>query len=471
MKITSMLPFRRASLAATSSVALTLPAATAQPAEPPPNIVIILADDMGWNQTGFNGSTWYETPNLDRLARSGAVYTQAYAAAPICSPTRAALMTGKWPARLHLTNFIPGSSGKGRPLVTPEMQQGLPLPEVTIAERLRDRGYITGLFGKWHLAPDYNYKPGRPMDPESQGFDVVFHTRKPSAKNADKPDAHNVAAITDHALEFMRGNKDRPFFCYIAHNVVHTPLTEQPALVAKYANKPGAVRPENHPVMAAMIERMDAHIGRILDELDKLDLTRRTLIVFASDNGNVMSLQSQTPFRGGKATVWQGGLRVPACVSWAGVIPAGARFDTPVITQDLFFTLTEAAGCDTSDVPADGMSLLAQLRSGMPLAARPLFWHFPHYHSLGEYHPASAIRDGNHMLIEWHEGALLGIGPAASLFDLSADEGQERDIAAENQALVLKLRAKLAQWQRDIDAQEMTVSPKAAAVLSSNPKK
>ncbi len=422
----------------------------------PPNIVIIVADDMGWNQVGYHGGAWYETPGIDRIAREGMAFTQAYAAAPVCSPSRAALMTGKAPARLHLTDFIPGAAWEGRALVTPKMEQGLPLAEKTMAERLHERGYINGLFGKWHLAPDYDYMPGRPMDPESQGFDVVFHSRKPSPKKLDEPDAHNVRAITDHAVDFIQANRGRPFFCYVAHNVVHTPLVEEPLPTAKYANKPGAGRAENNAVMAAMIARMDAGIGRILDTLDRFDLARRTFVVFVSDNGNLEQLQSQHPFRGGKASLWQGGLRVPMCLRWPGKVRAGALSDAPVITQDVFFTAMEAAGCDVTDVPPDGVSLVRHATLGQPLPSRTLYWHYPHYHQAGGFQPCSALREGNHMLIEWHEGALLGVGPAAGLFDIFTDPGQQNDLAAQKPELVIGLRAKLAQWRREVNAQEMS---------------
>src|SRR4051812_2900120 len=264
----------------------------------PPNILFILADDMGWNQVGYHGTTYYETPNIDRLAHRGVRFTDFYAAAPICSATRASLMSGKYPARVHITDYIPGNLYPEKPLVTPRMQQGLPVEERTLPERLKERGYTTGLFGKWHLAPDYNYKPFRPMDPESQGFDVVFHTRKPEQEDVDsiKPDAHNAVEITDHALEFIHANRAKPFFCYVAHNVVHMPLGEQPDLVAKYKKKPGADRPENNAVMGAMIERMDRGIGRLLDALEREGLAGNTIVVFASDNGNVMSQESQVPF-------------------------------------------------------------------------------------------------------------------------------------------------------------------------------
>jgi len=429
-----------------------------------PNIVIILADDMGWNQVAYQGSTWYETPNIDRIAREGTVYRSAYSAAPISSPTRAALMTGKYPARLHLTDFIPGNLYETNPLVTPLMNQGLPLAEVTLAERLRELGYINGLFGKWHLAEDYNYKPGRPMDPESQGFDVVFHTNKPKSSDAGKPDAHNAISITDNAIKFIRENKNRPFFCYVAHNVVHMPLMEDPKLVSKYADKDGASDPRNHPVMGAMIERMDTQIGRILDELDKLGLAQNTIVVFTSDNGNVSTLQSQTPFRNGKSMLYQGGIRVPAVFRWTGVVKAGVTVpeDQPIITQDIFYTIAEAAGCNISDlpshagVPTDGMSLLKYLRTGEKLPVRTLYWHYPHYHSLGG-RPCSAIREGNYMLIQWAEGELLGVGPATALYDISIDKGQENNIAVENIDITMRLRDKLNAWKKSVNAQEMKI--------------
>lgn len=438
----------------------------------PPNVVFILADDLGWNQVGYHGSDFYETPNIDRLARRGVRFTDAYAAAPICSPSRAALMTGKSPARLHLTDYIPGRKWEDKPLVTPAMQQGLPLEERTLPERLKERGYRTGLFGKWHLAADYEYRPFRPMDPESQGFDVVFHTRKPEAEDVNpiKPDAHNADEITDHAVRFIRAERAHPFFCYVAHNVVHTPLGEQPDRVARFQAKPGSGRPENNAVMGAMIERMDSSIGRILDVLDREGLAQDTLVVFASDNGNVAALQKQTPFRGGKATLWEGGIRVPLAVRWPGVTRAGAVSHEPVVLQDLFFTLCEAAGAPVDDLPPDGVSLVAHLRSGAPLGREAIYFHYPHYHHLGDMRPASVIRAGRHKLIEWHEGALGIGGPAVSLFDLAADPGEAHDLAGEQPALANELRAKLRAWRQAVGAQEMTVRTKTSAVTDASPR-
>ena len=436
-----------------------LAAQSAQGSSPrPPNIVVILADDLGWNQVGYHGSTFYETPQLDRLAAQGMQFRQAYSAAPICSPTRAALMTGRAPARLRLTDYIPGRQWEDKPLVTPRMQQGLPLAEVTLAEHLHTRDYASGLFGKWHLAATYDYAPGRPMDPESQGFDVVYHTNKPDDANLAKADAHNAVSITNEAIAFIRRERNRPFFCYVAHNVVHRPLTEDPGRIEKYRRKAGAQLPENVPVMGAMIERMDTGIGRLLATLSELGLDTSTIVVFASDNGNVLADQSQAPFRGGKATLWEGGIRVPLVVRWPGRVAPGTRCEVPVITHDLFSTLLEIAGASGDARPVDGISLLPWLtRQGVDSARPPLFWHYPHYHHLGDMRPAGAMRDGRFKLIEWFEGSLLGRGPAASLFDLDQDPGETRDLAAEHPERTQAMLARLRQWRRDVGAQEMIV--------------
>lgn len=427
------------------------------PALRPPNIVFILADDLGWNQVGYHGSRWYETPHIDRIAREGMWFSDAYAAAPICSPTRAALMTGKAPARLHLTDYIPGKKWEEKPLVTPAMQQGLPLEETTLPEMLHTRGYISGLFGKWHLAPTYDYAPWRPLDPESQGFDVVYHTRKPESENTPAQDCHNAIALTDEAIAFLEHNRNRPFFCYVAHNVVHTPLMEDEPAIEKYRRKPRADQPVNNAVMAAMIETMDQQIGRLMETLERLKLRESTIVVFMSDNGNVMALQSQAPFRGGKATIWEGGLRVPLAVSWPGRIPAGSVSHEPVITHDWFSTLMDISGTPYEPRLHDGVSLWPILSGrSATLGRKALFWHYPHYHHLGDFRPGSVIREGRFKLIEWAEGTLLGKGPEASLFDLDTDPGETTDLAAREPERVKAMRARLAAWLRQVDAQRMS---------------
>jgi len=434
------------------------PAVAAKATAETPNILLILADDMGWNQVGYHGFPWYETPNLDRLAREGMQFRHAYSAAPICSPTRAALMTGKSPARLRLTDYIPGKLWEDKPLVTPLMQQGLPLEETTIPEMLRTRGYTSGLFGKWHLAKTYDYEPGRAMDPESQGFDEVYHTRKPDDDNLTIKDAHNAVSITDRALDFIERNQKRPFFCYVAHNVVHRPLTEEAELVAKYRAKQGADQPENNAIMGAMIERMDRGIGRLLEKLRELQLADNTIVIFVSDNGNVLADQSQKPFRSGKSTLWEGGIRVPLLVKWPGKTRAGSVSDEPVVTQDLFSTLMEMTNTTYEPRLHDGSSLVPVLKGqSATLGREALYWHYPHYHHLGDFRPGSAIRMGRYKLIAWYEGVLLGRGPAVELFDLLADPGETTDLAASKPELAATMRAKLEAWKSQVQAQEMVI--------------
>lgn len=436
-----------------------LSAATAPvPSPRPPNIVFILADDLGWNQVGYHGTSYYSTPNIDRIAREGMQFRQAYAAAPICSPSRAAIMTGKYPARLHLTDFIPSRDWEDTPLMAPKMQQGLPLEETTIPEMLHTRGYVSGLFGKWHLAPTYDYEPWRPLDPESQGFDEVYHTRKPEDAKEGTPDAHNAVSITDRAIAFIEHHKDEPFFCYVSHNVVHRPLMEEAELVAKYRAKHGANESVNNAIMGAMIERMDTGIGRVLETLERLHLEKNTVVIFMSDNGNVMADQSQAPFRGGKATVWEGGLRVPFAIRWPGVVASQSVSNEPVIGTDLFSTIMDI--CGVAYVPSlhDGVTLLPLLRGQVTTLKREaLYWHYPHYHHLGDFRPGSVIRVGNYKLIEWYEGLLIGKGPTYSLFDVVADPGESHDLSGLEPDRAKAMQARLHAWRAHVGAQEMTV--------------
>ena len=252
------------------------------------NIVFILADDLGWNQVGYHGTLYYETPNIDRISAGGISFSNAYSANPVCSPTRASIMTGKNPARLHLTDYIPGSPYPYAGLATPVMAKCLPLEEVTLAELMKENGYVTGHFGKWHLSPDKNYVPGRPFDPGSQGFDVVFTSVKPPPDAIPAADAHHAIEITERTLKFIEENRDKPFFAWVSHHVVHRPIMERKELIAKYEAKPGSDDPVNNPIMGAMIETMDDGIGQIMDKLEELGLTEKTIIIFYSDNGGFL---------------------------------------------------------------------------------------------------------------------------------------------------------------------------------------
>ncbi|MGH7549333.1 MAG: sulfatase [Gemmatimonadota bacterium] len=430
------------------------------------NFVFILADDMGWNQTGYGwnqagypGVGFYETPNVDRIAAEGMVFTDAYASASICSPTRAGLMTGKHPARLHITDYIPGAPYPYARLTTPEMAMSLPLEEITIPEMLEEKGYVSGHFGKWHLNVDKEYQPGRPGDPASQGFDDILTTVKPEPDADPFADPHHVEAITERSLRFLEQNQNRPFFLYVAHHVVHRPLHAPPEQIAEYEKKPGArIMPEFNPVMGAMIENMDQGIGRILEKIEELGLAERTIVIFTADNGGLELLQDQEPLRGGKAMLWEGGIRIPLAVRWPSVIEPGSVSEVPVISHDWFPTIAEIAGIEPGVKPLDGISLVPVLRGTGTLERETLYWHYPHYHHLG-YKPSGAIREGEYKLTEWYEESLTGADHAVTLHRLDADIGETNDLADEMPEKAADLKAKLDRWRERIGAQEMVVNP------------
>src|SRR5688500_5114342 len=274
-------------------------AATGAPTKPP-NILLILADDLGTTPVAVYGNSYYQTPNIDRLAREGMRFTDAYAACPVCSPTRGALMTGKYPARTRVTDFIAGAEFPFARLRQPEWQKFLPLSERTIAEELSVRGYATALFGKWHLAKGYLPPQSIEEGPDRQGFAETFITHKPKDKDNPEKDAHGVNAITERAIGFLQRHKDTPFFLELAHNSIHAPIMAPRALVEKHRARAGSDRPENNPIVAAMMEVLDEGIGRVLAKLDELGLKQNTLVIFYSDNGGLLRDGAQTPWRGGK---------------------------------------------------------------------------------------------------------------------------------------------------------------------------
>ena len=431
---------------------------TKETPDKPLNIVFILADDLGWNQVGYHGMDYYETTNIDKIAQQGMYFINAYSSAPVCSPTRGALMTGKAPARLHLTDYIPGSPYPYAPLITPQQAACLPMEEVTIAEKMKENGYVTGHFGKWHLSPDKNYQPGREFDPASQGFDAVFTSVKPEPETDPSSDAHHAVEITDHALKFIEANKDRPFFCYVSHHVVHRPLMEAPDLVAKYDAKEGADEPEHNPIMGAMIERMDVGIGQILQKIIDLGIEENTIVIFYSDNGGLEQLQDQTPLRGGKATIYDGGLRVPLAIKWPGVVKPGSMSEALVTTEDLFPTMLEMLNMPYDPENLDGISILPVLKGTGKPVRQAVYFHYPHYHHQG-YKPGGAIREGNYKLIEWFEPSLLGKDHPVELFDVKNDIGETTDLAGEMPEKAAELLEKLHAWRQSVGAQEMSVNP------------
>ncbi len=403
-----------------------------------PNIVFILADDLGVNDLSCYGRRDQPTPRLNALAQQGMRFTSAYCAQPICSPTRAALMTGKTPARLHLTTFLPGrADAPSQLLMHPKINQQLPREETTIAELLKGAGYSTACIGKWHLG-------GQGFLPTDQGFDEYFPGRaatKPSATEGGKGEFE----LTARAEQFIEANRDRPFFLYLAHNNPHVPLAAKEDLIEKH-------RDSFNPVYAAMIETLDDCVGRVVAKVDALGLAERTLIVFTSDNGGLHVLElpqtpatHNTPFRAGKGYCYEGGLRIPLIVRWPGHVKAGSVVSTPAISTDWMPTLLELAGV-ASPGNLDGASLAGLITRGEPPAPRSLFWHFPHYTNQGG-RPAGAIRDRDWKLIEHYEDG------RCELFDLSLDIGETKDVSASEPTRVAELRGKLEAWRRAVDVQ------------------
>jgi arylsulfatase A-like enzyme len=440
-----------------------------------PNVVFILADDLGWTDLGCYGSDFYETPHLDRLAREGMRFTQNYSACTVCSPTRAALLTGKYPARLHLTDWSPGLMPDNPKLLVPDWTRHLPREEITVAEVFRAAGYATAHIGKWHLGTAEYF-------PEHQGFELnLAGTDKaaPPSYHApyripNLPEGPPGEYLTDRlaaeAVNFIAQHRDRSFFLYLPHFAVHTPIQGRADLVAKYRRKLRPGLTHTNVQYAAMIESLDAAVGRVRAALAEHRLTERTILVFTSDNGGRITrgTTSNAPLRYGKASAYEGGVRVPLIVYWPGVTRPGIVSDTPVISMDWFPTLLEMceltspatgpvryADRDTGAPGCDGVSLVPLLRGTGSIARRELFWHYPHHqhYQLGGAMPYSAIRQGDYKLIEFHDDQRV------ELYHLRDDPGEQRDLADAQPDRAAELRARLHAWRREVGAQMPVPNP------------
>lgn len=432
-----------------------------------PNIVVILIDDYGWRDTGFNGSKFYETPNIDRLAREGMVFTNGYSASAVCSPTRAAIMTGKAPTRLHLTSHLQGASNRFHhtKVIQPITRLALPLDEVTIAELLRAEGYRTGCVGKWHLG-------AQGFLPSDQGFDVslggdeagstnnFFYPEWRKKVNLDgKPGDYLTGRLTTLAADFIRENKTREFFLYLPHFAVHTPIEGKPDKVKKYDAKSNPNDPQNFGEYAAMIESVDESVGQIMKTLEETGVADNTLILFSADNGGVTSREwknrpvtSNLPLRSGKGHLYEGGIRVPTVVRWPGVVKRGSTSSDPVVSYDYAPTIAEAAGIPMQKLPAmDGRRFTSLLR-GRAGKARDLFWHYPHY-SPQKGRPAAAIRNGDDKLILFFEDN------HAELYNLKTDIGETTDLAQSQPAKAAAMRKRLEAWLKETNAQIPAQNP------------
>ncbi len=424
-----------------------------------PNIVFILADDLGYSQLGCYGSDYYQTPNLDQLSREGMLFTDAYAACAVCSPTRASIMTGKYPARLHLTDFIAGNTRTDFPLTQPDWQKHLPLEEVTLAEYLKAEGYSTAIFGKWHLSQHKTPPESLPFNPDKQGFDESFVSYKPSGALSQpwqgaEDDAHNVDTITSLAIDFIDRNRSNPFILIVSHNTIHDPLKEKAETVAKYEQLVGAEKPENHPVIAAMIERLDNSCGTILSRIKEAGLEENTIVVFFSDNGGKHAYALQTPLRAGKGWLYEGGIREPLIVKWKGHVEPGSRSGALVSSIDFLPTILEMTGVEKLPEAIDGQSIVPVLESHEKEVHADLYWHYPHYHGGSGMLPGAAIRSGKWKLIEWYEKSLLGEEKSAfELYDLENDMGETRDLSDSLKSRTAELAGKLQKWRTEVNAQ------------------
>ncbi|WP_309383946.1 sulfatase [Cerasicoccus frondis] len=448
-----------------------------------PNIILVFMDDLGWRDLGCYGSTFYETPRLDAFAQEGVRFTDAYASSPVCSPSRASILTGRYPARVGVTQYIGGFS-EGKLCDVPYFQC-LPHSERTIASILKDVGYQTWHVGKWHLG-------GNRTAPETHGFDVNLgggekgHPYKGYFSPYELPNLEDGPAgeyltdrLTDEAIrliESAQADDAAPFFLNFWHYAVHTPIESPPELVEKYQAKakamgldqvdalePGEAFPCSHkknqrvmrrriqsdPDYAAMIENMDTNFGRLLDALERTGQAENTIIVYTSDNGGLATAEgsptSNAPLAEGKGWMYEGGTREPLMVRWPGKIAAGQCTQEPVTSPDVFCTLLDAAGVEPEHrAPIDGASFMPLLQ-GEAFERGPIFWHYPHYSNQGGT-PGCSMRHGDYKLIEFFEDGNL------ELYNLRSDIAEEHNLADAQPETVQQMKAALDTWKTEIEA-------------------
>jgi len=456
--------------------------------------VFVLVDDLGWTDLACFGSKFYETPNLDAFAKTGVKMTSAYAACPVCSPTRGSIMTGKYPARTDTTDYF-GGARRGKLLPAP-YKRYLPLEEVTIAEAMKDNGYKTFFAGKWHLG-------GEGYLPDKQGFDVnkgggasgapyrSYGNHRVLSKDPTEPGGYFslyanphlkdgprgeylTDRLTDEAIKFIETNKGEPFLVYLSFYSVHNPLQAKPAYVTKFKDKlaamPKPTGPEfirehknrarqiqQNPVYAAMIYSVDENVGRLLKKIEEVGLTGDTVVVFTSDNGGLSTSEGHNtanlPLRGGKGWLYEGGVRVPTIVRWPGVTKPGSTCDVPITSTDYYPTFLEMASLPAKGKQhVDGVSVTAALKGGT-LDRKAIYWHYPHYGNQGG-RPGSAVRVGDYKLIEFFEDG------SVELYNLKDDIGEHKDLAAAMPAKAAELRKMIHKWRKEVDAKMMKPNPR-----------
>jgi arylsulfatase A-like enzyme len=463
--------------------------------EQKPNFIFILVDDLGWADLGCYGSTFHETPNIDLLAGEGVRFTNAYAACPVCSPTRASIMTGKYPARTGITDWITGRQSHAGPqpsdkLLPRDFEHEMKLEEVTIAEELKEAGYNTFFAGKWHMGEDSVYWP------EHQGFEINkggwrvgsprggYFSPYTNPRLESGPEGECLTdRLTDESIRFLESRGDDPFLLYLSFYTVHTPLQGKPELIEKYERKidsldldresmvttdrewiryapPGGRFVERvqqgHPIYASMIETLDSNVGRIMRRVKELGLEENTIIFFMSDNGGLSTAEgsptSNLPLRAGKGWLYEGGIREPMFIKWPVSGGSGITCDVPVTSTDFYPTILEMAGLPADPGQhLDGVSMVSLVK-GENMVQRPLFWHYPHYPNQGGK-PGAAVRVGEYKLIEFFEG------PSLELYNLSKDPGETNDISSEYPEQVEELSGLLHRWQEEVAAEGMDPNP------------
>jgi arylsulfatase A-like enzyme/lysophospholipase L1-like esterase len=465
-----------------------------------PNIVFFLIDDMGWKDVGYNGSSFYETPNIDRLAKEGMQFTNAYAACPVCSPTRASIMTGKYPATLKTTDWFgapqPETAAKDKnwsdkKLLPASYIENLPLEEITIAEALKTNGYKTFIAGKWHLGENEKYWP------ENQGFDInkggynrghpgSYFSPYNNPRLSDGPAGEYLGdRVAAETVSFIEANKQNPFFAYVPFYEVHTPMQAKDSLIKKYQLKKERLGLKDEfitridgrktrvlqslPVYAAMVECMDAAVGAILNKIKQAGLEKNTIVVFFSDNGGLSTSEgtptSNMPLRGGKGWLYEGGIREPAIIKYPKQIKKGSVSNVPVISNDFYPTLLQMAGLPLMPQQHTGGVSLAAVFTNKKIDREAIYWHYPHYGNQGGS-PGAAIRMGKWKLIEWYESN------TAELFDLENDVEEQNNVATTNLSIKDKLLAMLHNWQKEQNASMPLLNPNASiqALMPIEPK-
>ena len=438
-----------------------------------PNVVLVLVDDLGWMDLSCQGSDFYQTPNIDKLAATGVRFTHGYAACAVCSPTRAAIQTGRYPHRIGITDWIraafQGGERKGdangyvsngkRPLRTPINLDHLPHDEITLAETLKTRGYASCFIGKWHLGGKGNLPTDQGYDENHGGWDYgqppsyfdPYKTKRLPKGIPTLPPRSEGEYLSDRegaeAVSFIERHKDKPFFLCLANYAVHTPIQAKKDVTERYAKRKDG-KGQDNPAYAAMVESVDDAVGQITKTLDELKLTDNTIIIFTSDNGGLDRGGNPTenaPLKSGKGYNPEGGIRVPWIIRWPNVTAVGATTDQPICSVDLFPTIAAACGVAPSDQPIDGIDITPALR-GKPLPNRALYWHFPHYRHGPGNDPYSMIREGDYKLIRTYDP--IGV----KLYNLKADQAETHDLAAKHPEIVQRLQAKLDAHLKATDA-------------------